>query len=238
MTIRRRRWPIFRCSWKARSITAAFTSPKSYGGSSYFIRREGGNWLVDSPKFLPQLVRKFEEWGGIAHIFLTHRDDVADAEPYARHFGSTRHIHRLELSSQPGAEHVFEGFEPVELAGGLVAIPTPGHTAGHFCLLLEDRYLFTGDHLWWDRDENRLGASRSYCWYSWEEQIESMRRLAELRFEWVLPDTERGCICRRRRCGAGDFPGAENGTKVPMSRLVRQARPNQVTLSALTKLSL
>jgi glyoxylase-like metal-dependent hydrolase (beta-lactamase superfamily II)/ferredoxin len=164
-----------------------FTSPKSYGGSSYFIRRDDGNWLVDSPKFLPQLVRRFEEQGGIAQIFLTHRDDVADADRYAEHFGSTRHIHRLEHSSQPGAERVFEGFEPVELATGLLAIPTPGHTAGHCCLLLDDQYLFTGDHLWWDRDAQRLGASQSYCWHSWTEQTESMRRLADYRFEWVLP---------------------------------------------------
>src|SRR5437762_2699277 len=55
-----------------------FTSPKSYGGSSYFIRHAAGNWLVDSPKFLPQLVRKLESLGGLAHIFLTHQDDVAD----------------------------------------------------------------------------------------------------------------------------------------------------------------
>lgn len=164
-----------------------FTSPKSYGGSSYFIRRDEGNWLVDSPKFLPPLVRKFEAWGGIANIFLTHRDDVADAERYAQHFSSARYIHRLELSSQPEAEHVLEGFEPLDLAEGLVVIPTPGHTAGHCCLLLENQYLFTGDHLWWDRDEKRLGASHSYCWHSWDEQIESMQRLADFRFEWVLP---------------------------------------------------
>src|SRR5882724_5863301 len=57
-----------------------FNSPKSYGGNSYFIQHAQGNWLVDSPKFLPQLVQQFEERGGIAHIFLTHRDDVADAD--------------------------------------------------------------------------------------------------------------------------------------------------------------
>ena len=164
-----------------------FTSPKSYGGSSYFVRCDGGNWLVDSPKFLPQLVRKFEAWGGIANIFLTHRDDVADAERYAQHFDSTRNIHHLELSSQPEAEHVLEGFEPLQLADRLVAIPTPGHTAGHCCLLLENRYLFTGDHLWWDRDAQRLEASYDYCWHSWDDQIKSMQRLADFNFEWVLP---------------------------------------------------
>src|SRR5262245_16408702 len=28
-----------------------FTSPKSYGGSSYFVRHASGNWLIDSPKY-------------------------------------------------------------------------------------------------------------------------------------------------------------------------------------------
>ena len=164
-----------------------YTSPASFGGSSYFFRHGGGNWLVDSPKFLPPLVRKFEAWGGIRHVFLTHEDDVADAAKYARHFGSRRHIHRLELAAQRDAEVVLDGTAPIRLADDLVAIPTPGHTAGHCALLLEDRFLFTGDHLWWDRDEQRLGASRDYCWHSWSEQVASLKLLLDYRFVWVLP---------------------------------------------------
>lgn len=164
-----------------------FNSPKSYGGNSYFVRDCGGNWLVDSPKFLPQLVRRFEQLGGIANIFLTHRDDVADAERYARHFGSRRFIHRAELDSQPGAEVVLEGTEPQQLAPGCLAIPTPGHTEGHLALLALGRFLFTGDHLYFDRTAGRLSASHSYCWHSWSEQIESVERLAAYDFEWVLP---------------------------------------------------
>src|SRR5690242_6067686 len=41
-------------------------------------------------------------------------------------------------------------------------------------LLFADRFLFTGDHLAWDRDEQRLAASESYCWYSWTRQADSM----------------------------------------------------------------
>jgi glyoxylase-like metal-dependent hydrolase (beta-lactamase superfamily II) len=164
-----------------------FNSPKSFGGNSYFVEHRDGNWLVDSPKFLPQLVKQFEARGGIAHIFLTHRDDVADADRYAAHFGSRRVIHRAELSSQPGAERVLEGDGPIELAPDFVAIPTPGHTSGHCCLLFRDRFLFTGDHLDFDRDLKRLAASRDYCWYSWSRRASSMRRLADYRFEWVLP---------------------------------------------------
>ena len=164
-----------------------YNSPKSYGGNSYFVRRDGGNWLIDSPKYLEPLADKFQALGGVTKIFLTHSDDVADAEKYARRFGSQRIIHRNELDAQPGAEIVLDGFEPRELSPGMVAIPTPGHTAGHVVLLVDNRYLFTGDHLWWEPDEQRLGASRSYCWHSWSEQVASMERLEQFTFEWVLP---------------------------------------------------
>jgi glyoxylase-like metal-dependent hydrolase (beta-lactamase superfamily II) len=132
-------------------------------------------------------VRRLEALGGVAHIFLTHRDDVADAERYAAHFHSRRIIHRDELSSQPGAEVVLDGAGPWELARDFLAVPTPGHTKGHCVLLFQSRFLFTGDHLAWDRDSLRLSASEDYCWYSWPQQAESMRRLADCRFEWVLP---------------------------------------------------
>jgi glyoxylase-like metal-dependent hydrolase (beta-lactamase superfamily II)/ferredoxin len=164
-----------------------YNSPKSYGGNSYFIRHPAGNWLIDSPKFVTPLVKQLETLGGISHIFLTHQDDVADAERYAEHFQSQRIIHREELPSQPGAEVVLDNEEPWELAPGFLAIPTPGHTKGHCVLLFQDRFLFTGDHLDWDRDEQRLAASEDYCWYSWPQQADSMRRLADYRFEWVLP---------------------------------------------------
>src|SRR5258708_15278318 len=65
--------PVFYCG---------YNSPKSYGGNSYFVHRTEGNWLIDSPKFVTPLVKQLEALGGIANIFLTHRDDVADAKRY------------------------------------------------------------------------------------------------------------------------------------------------------------
>lgn len=132
-------------------------------------------------------MRQLEALGGVGQIFLTHRDDVADAERFAGHFKSRRIIHRDELSSQPGAEVVLEGAGPWELAPGLLAVATPGHTRGHCVLLFQNRFLFTGDHLDWDRDERQLSASEDYCWHSWRQQAESMQRLTDYRFEWVLP---------------------------------------------------
>jgi glyoxylase-like metal-dependent hydrolase (beta-lactamase superfamily II)/ferredoxin len=164
-----------------------FNSPKSYGGNSYFVRHPDGNWLIDSPKFQPRLVRRLEALGGLAHIFLTHRDDVADADRFAGHYQARRYIHRLELAAQPDAEVVLDGDETIELARDFLVVPTPGHTAGHCVLLYRRRFLFTGDHLDWDRHERRLDASEDYNWYSWERQAASMRRLTEFDCEWVLP---------------------------------------------------
>lgn len=164
-----------------------FNSPKSFGGNSYFVRHDEGNWLIDSPRYSHQLVTNFDQLGGIRYIFLSHSDDVADAEKYAKHFGAERMIHREELRSQPDAEIVIEGESPVELSPDFLVIPTPGHTRGHCCLLFRNEFLFTGDHLDWDRDRKRLDASRDYCWYSWRQQVESMAKLLDYYFEWVLP---------------------------------------------------
>lgn len=164
-----------------------FNAEDSYGAASYFIRHPAGNWLIDSPRMVSHLVRRLEQWGGIRYIFLTHRDDVADAAHWARRFGSVRIIHREDLHAQPDAELVIEGGAAMQIAPQFKIIPTPGHSRGHCVLLFADRYLFTGDHLWWERETQSLGASRWACWHSWTEQTASMRRLLDEQFEWVLP---------------------------------------------------
>ncbi len=163
-----------------------FNSPKSYGGNSFFVQHSGGNWLIDSPKYLPHLVEQFQKLGGIRYIFLTHQDDVAEAERYATEFGAERIIHRAEISAQPYAEVVIDGKDVVDFAPDFKIIPVPGHTRGHMVLLYKSKYLFTGDHLAYDSETSRLVAFRRHCWYSWEEQIESMQRLTDYDFEWVL----------------------------------------------------
>ena len=175
-------WPVAPGVWYC-----GFASRKSFGGSSYFVEHPDGNWLVDSPRYVEHLVRRFAEMGGIRYIFLTHRDDVADAARYASRFAANRIIHRLELSAQPDAERVIDGMEAQALAPEFLAIPTPGHTAGHCALLYGHRFLFAGDHLWWSRTRGRLNASRDVCWHSWRQQVASVKLLARYDFEWVLP---------------------------------------------------
>lgn len=165
-----------------------FASESSFGASSYLIAREEGNVLIDSPRFAIPLVRRIEKMGGVRLIFLTHRDDVADHEKWAAHFKAERAMHRDDVTrSTAGIERALTGRDAVELDDDLLAIPTPGHTRGHTVLLYRDRYLFSGDHLWWSEAYDSLNASRSVCWYSWTEQTGSMERLLGYEFEWVLP---------------------------------------------------
>lgn len=163
-----------------------YNSEDSFGANAFLAVRARGNVLVDSPRFTTPLVREIERLGGLTHVLLTHRDDVADAGRFARHFGAEVWIHEADRSAAPYADHVFRGREVTPIRPDLVAIPLPGHTRGSAAFVLESRFLFSGDSLYWSRRRQDLGAFRDACWYSWEEQAESLGRLADHRFEWVL----------------------------------------------------
>jgi glyoxylase-like metal-dependent hydrolase (beta-lactamase superfamily II) len=169
-------------------LHCGFHSESSFGAASYLVHRpaeRGGNVLVDSPRWNRALVARLEELGGVATMFLTHVDDVAEHARFAAHFGAERVMHAAD--SVPGIERRIEGDEPVDIDPELRVVPTPGHTAGSACLVYREKFLFSGDHLAWSETRGHLYAFRSATWYDWVTQIRSMERLARERFEWVLP---------------------------------------------------
>jgi glyoxylase-like metal-dependent hydrolase (beta-lactamase superfamily II)/ferredoxin len=162
-----------------------FNSEKSFGANSFFIEHPDGNWLVDSPRYIKHLIEAFEQKGGLTYIFLTHEDDVADAERYAAQFGAKRIIHRADADAVPAAEWIVDGTDAVQLAGDFQAIPVPGHTPGSMALLYKDKFLFTGDHLWWDSETKMLDAPERLVWRE-RVLVASIEKLLGYRFEWVL----------------------------------------------------
>jgi glyoxylase-like metal-dependent hydrolase (beta-lactamase superfamily II)/ferredoxin len=167
-----------------------FNSEKSFGAWSYLIVRsdeEGGNVLVDSPRFSAPLVKKIEAMGGVSLIFLSHRDDIADHQRFAERFRAKRIMHAGDGAADYGIEQIIDGEQAVEIDDELKIIPAAGHTRGSMVLLYQNKFLFTGDHLAWSPARESLTAFRRACWYSWTEQTRSIAKLLSYEFEWVLP---------------------------------------------------
>jgi glyoxylase-like metal-dependent hydrolase (beta-lactamase superfamily II) len=177
-----------------------YASSRAYGSNAWFLERASGNVLVDGPRWVPSVAESLATRGGIAHVLLTHRDDVGDAQRYAERFGARVWIHEAERGAAPFATDLFRSTSPTTITEGLLAIPVPGHTRGSVAFLLEDRALFSGDSVHFSRGLGKLAAFGAQCWYSWPEQTRSIERLAQTtRFthlfpghgsRWVAPSAE------------------------------------------------
>lgn len=179
----------------------------SFGAHAYLAVRPGGNVMVDAPRWTREVAGPLEELGGVTHVLLSHRDDVADADRYAEHFGARVWIHAADADAAPYATDLIEGLDPVAITEDVVAVPVPGHTEGSCLYHVAGHLLFTGDSLSWSPRREALHAFRGACWYSWEEQTRSLERVRRsgLGFDRIF-------------CGHGwnaDRPAAE------MDRLLR-----------------
>ncbi len=175
-----------------------YTSESSFGAISWYIGDR--KILVDSPRFANPLVKNIDALGGVRTMLLTHQDDVADHAKFHERFGCERVLHRDDVRDRTqSVERQPMGLDPVKISEDVLMIPTPGHTKGHSVFLYRDEFLFTGEHLAWDESHDRLYAFRNACWYSWSEQTESMQRLLDYAFEWVLPGHGRPIHLDRER---------------------------------------
>lgn len=164
-----------------------YAAASSYGASSWLIVRPEGNVLVDSPRHAKVLEDRIAELGGVRTMLLTHQDDVADHAKWRERFGCERVIHLADVrSGTRDCERIVDGEDAIAIARDLLVIPVPGHTRGSIALLWRD-VLFTGDHLWANDAEDGLEAGEDVCWYSWDEQLRSIEKLAAYDFTRVLP---------------------------------------------------
>ena len=124
-----------------------FHSADSFGAAAYLVSGADLTVMVDSPRYNSRLARRIEaEYGGVDLMLLTHMDDVADHNRWKERFPSmTRVMHTLDVRGPecwPGidmraVETQLEGNGPWELAPGLTAVHTPGHSRGHLCFQLD-----------------------------------------------------------------------------------------------------
>jgi glyoxylase-like metal-dependent hydrolase (beta-lactamase superfamily II)/ferredoxin len=164
-----------------------YNAESSFGAHSYLVRHGEINYMVDSPRFLRPLASRLDDLGGIQHVLLTHRDDVADAERWADRYHARVWIHAEDAAAAPYASDLVAGQAATVIADGVIVVPIPGHTRGSVAIQVDDRFLFTGDSLHWNRHRDQLDVFAGATWYSWSRLADSMDRLAPLRVEWVFP---------------------------------------------------
>ncbi|TYG35917.1 hypothetical protein ES288_D13G022200v1 [Gossypium darwinii] len=139
------------------------------------------------PKFTERLARKIEELGGVCYMFLTHKDDVADHGKWSKRFSCNRILHSGDVEAcTADVETKLDGNGPWRLGQDIMLIHTPGHTEGSVCLFyMPLKILFTGDHLL--MRESGLDIVAMYNRYSVGTQLDSVKKLLNLDFNWIIP---------------------------------------------------
>jgi glyoxylase-like metal-dependent hydrolase (beta-lactamase superfamily II) len=138
---------------------------------AYLLVRDTGNILFYSSGLRDEY-SQVKELGGVAHQYLSHRDEAGPALAAIKEaFGSKLWCHRLEKPSVSKAAPVDGLFDRREAVNGIEVIPTPGHTDGSVCFLVRSphgkTYLFTGDTIyqdngaWETRVNGYAGGSKS-----------------------------------------------------------------------------
>lgn len=164
----------------------SFNAEASYGANSYLIVRESGNILVDCPKFTKPLLREIEKLGGLAYVYLTHKDDIGEYAKFREYFNAQVIFHEGDFNKRiVTADIVLRGEEDFVLDDDAKIIPVPGHTKGHTVLLYKNRYLFSGDHLAYKKSGDYLYMFENYCWYDWNKQLDSLDKLLKYDFACV-----------------------------------------------------
>ncbi|WP_020672103.1 MBL fold metallo-hydrolase [Amycolatopsis nigrescens] len=163
-------------------------STQTAGANSYLLTRGAGNVLIDTPRWNERLAARYEEFGPVTDVFLTHRDHAAHGRQFADRLGARLWIHEGDLDSRPDADQILRGIEPVEVAEGVMAHPLPGHTEGSVLYVVDDKYCFSGDSFYWSRTSGDVEIAESVTWYSVAELATSLARSVDrLTFEWLLP---------------------------------------------------
>uniref|UniRef100_A0A061R2Z9 Zn-dependent glyoxylase n=1 Tax=Tetraselmis sp. GSL018 TaxID=582737 RepID=A0A061R2Z9_9CHLO len=182
-------------------------SPFSFGAAPWLLRNpsNGVCALVDVPRYSTGLKKSLERAfgpGKIRYMFLTHADDVADHDWWARNLGVRRVIHETEARDELAlSERSATGLESCEiqlsgagpwdpfqgeLGEGTQVMYAPGHSVGHCLLHFQPRRngpaaLFTGDHLAKLRATGTLDAFMLANKYDFRLQLHSLESLAEAR---------------------------------------------------------
>ncbi|QOC23258.1 MBL fold metallo-hydrolase [Wenzhouxiangella sp. AB-CW3] len=142
--------------------TESFSPFEGLKTHAYLLTRSDGNVLFYNTGHVDEL-DPIARLGGVSRQYLSHEDELGDTlNTIAERFGSKLVGHRAERESWRKVRAPDEVYDRRGLhLGNIEVIPTPGHSPGSTCFLVESptgkTYLFTGDTIYLGSD-NRWRA--------------------------------------------------------------------------------
>jgi glyoxylase-like metal-dependent hydrolase (beta-lactamase superfamily II) len=163
-------------------------------GYAHLVRRRAGNLILDVSRVgsMSDAFAEIEAAGGVKAAVVSdrHLGGVATNQ-LAERFGATIYCSAIEadaMGHRANAVHVDHAlpFERTTVEGGVLLVPTPGHTPGQFSTLVEvegARILFTADFVWREDGHWRPGN------HSRKVMSKSFEALRDLKFDHVVTYT-------------------------------------------------
>lgn len=154
---------------------------------------------------------EIERRGGVAHQYLSHRDEAGPmVGEIAKRFGARLHAGRGDANriAKVADGGIWLDRRQVD-ENGVEIIPTPGHTPGSTCYLVNgvggERYLFTGDTIYTERDGSWKAGNLSFS--DPDALASSLKLLASLRPNLVASSAAPGGVGAHDLRDGADWAG-------------------------------
>ena len=173
-------------SARLRRLVVTHIHPDHYGGAGVLVAEDGAELYLHRLE-VPMVHPRYLELEQLVHEVHSYLTVNGVAEPEARIMSNASRSLR-DFVTPAAASVQLEGAETVELGGRELRVEwTAGHSPGHICLFdAEARLLLAGDQLLPDISPN-IGLHPQSTPDPLDDYIRSLRRLARLEPELVLP---------------------------------------------------
>ncbi|AKG22881.1 MBL fold metallo-hydrolase [Calothrix sp. 336/3] len=161
------------------SIFAFPPNRDTLGGTAYFIVRNEGNILIDSPAWDESYQSFMDSQGGIRWLIITHRGAIGKAVEYQKAFNCEIIIQEQEAYLIPEAK-LTTFHRELTLNPTTKVIWTPGHSPGSACVYHNEHggILFSGRHLL-PNQQGEPAPFKTAKTFHWHRQIRSVKYLLE-----------------------------------------------------------
>ena len=184
------------------SIKAFPPNRDTLGGTAYFIVRNEGNILIDSPAWDKNNQDFLESNGGVSWLFISHRGAIGKSAEIQKTFGCEILVQEQEAYLLPESK-VTAFTDKFTIDSVSQAIWTPGHSPGSSCFYhnSEGGILFSGRHLVPNRQAEPVPLRTSKTFH-WHRQIKSIKLLLEnftpQTLKYICPGANTGFLRRER----------------------------------------